>query len=149
VSTESGKTQEYYFWRGKAYYWCYEGGKSEEDYLEAVHLDPNNPKYYAELGLIYSSKGDNGKSIHYYETALELKPDFYPAMRNLCNTYVNAGLYSEAVSLLNRLTELAVENGHLKSDRDFIYRKFVEAYHGLGDKEKENYYQRLLQDQGE
>ncbi|HQO61898.1 MAG TPA: tetratricopeptide repeat protein, partial [Deltaproteobacteria bacterium] len=64
------------------------------------------PEVLTVLGNLYLRKGDQVRAIASYLSALEVKPDYAPAMSNLASAYSMQGAYDKALDLLNRLREM-------------------------------------------
>lgn len=79
-------------------------------YQKYLELDQTNPDVYNMLGYLYrvaSNKYKNlEKQIQYFEKAIQLKPDFIEALRNLAITYPLVGRYDDAINCFHKLFEL-------------------------------------------
>lgn len=49
-----------------------------------LSLDKNNPDFLVDLGSYYMSNKEYKKSLKYFDKALKVAPDNYPAIRNCC-----------------------------------------------------------------
>ena len=49
--------------------------KALEDYSKAISLDSNNPIFFENRALVYTSKGNEKKALSEYQKALELTTD--------------------------------------------------------------------------
>ncbi|KAK2705210.1 hypothetical protein QYM36_017305 [Artemia franciscana] len=57
--------------------------ESEDHFLEAIRLMPDNPVYYANLGVLYHRWKKYEKALLYYRLALQLDPEFRSAKENV------------------------------------------------------------------
>lgn len=73
--------------------------ESEGGYLAAFNL-----------GVIYDRRGDGENAVRRYVQALQLEPDFSPALVNLIRVYTRAGQISEADAAARRMIEARPEN---------------------------------------
>lgn len=94
-------------------YECYKN----EDYLKAIiyyerylKLNPENHEIYNMIGYIHKLIGAPYENIEnqikYYEKALELKPDYQVALRNLTIAYQYANRYKDALDCFEKLLKL-------------------------------------------
>lgn len=79
-------------------------------YEKYIEIDQTNYEVYNTLGYLYRKAGNNfgnfEKQIMYFEKALELKPDYIQALRNLAITYPFVDRYDEAVECFQKLLKL-------------------------------------------
>jgi len=62
---------------------------------------------FSELGDVWLSKGAYETAISYYKKALELDPNYSPAISGLGDTYLEKGFYDEAIKFYKSGIELA------------------------------------------
>lgn len=75
--------------------------------LELVELYPNEPRLLNSLANTYARLKDEAeKGIQYYLKALEVAPDFTPALVNLASLYSALGRYGEAAEYARRALTL-------------------------------------------
>jgi Tfp pilus assembly protein PilF len=68
---------------------------------------------YSNLGNAYYYKGDLEQSEKYYLEALEIKPDFVPALQGLAQTYIDMGRIPDAVDKLEKAVRRAPDSAAL------------------------------------
>jgi len=91
---------------------CYEKKDYEQAisyYQEYIKLNPNNPFIYNTLGFLYKKHDENNtieKRIECYEKAVEINPDYTPALRNLALTYQLVEKYNEGIECFERVLKL-------------------------------------------
>jgi tetratricopeptide (TPR) repeat protein len=87
----------------------YESARRE--LLGLLELYPNEPRLLNSLGNTYARlKDDTEKGIKCYLKALEIAPDFTPALVNLASLYSALGRYGEAVEYARRALTLDRES---------------------------------------
>lgn len=77
---------------------------------EAVRLDPNNTRYYTNLGTYYGLLEDKRLEREQYEKALKIDGDYAPAIYNLALLEKEEGNFAKALELLKRTLELETES---------------------------------------
>lgn len=78
-------------------------------YEKCVELEPQNAMMYTRLGHVIKKMGTHEnfeKQIEYYKKALEIDPEFKPAIRNLAFVYSRTQRYDEALECFKKLFEL-------------------------------------------
>jgi Tfp pilus assembly protein PilF len=91
-----------------------------KEYMQSLDYE-ETPEAHLGLGVIYAwslSRVQDGEKE--FKRALEMRPDYSEAMTNLGAVYIQRGLYSEAVPLLD------------KAARDPLYKSRVIAQSNLG-----------------
>ena len=78
---------------------------------EAIKLEPGNTRLYMLSGVLYQKKGDLPKAREAYEKAVEVDPNFAPALNNL------AYIYSKQPGERERALKLARRANQLRSRR--------------------------------
>ncbi|MCB4798365.1 tetratricopeptide repeat protein [Neotamlana laminarinivorans] len=75
-----------------------ENPKYEADLVEATTLvsSTNNSKTLMELGQYHLSKNDKAKALEYFETALQLEPSNFNALRTVMLLYIDLKQYKQA-----------------------------------------------------
>lgn len=71
-----------------------------------VDKSPNNPELRINLGYSYFLEGDYTSALEQYETALNLKKDFYPAVLNQAITYQKMGKTNKALESATKAAQL-------------------------------------------
>jgi Tfp pilus assembly protein PilF len=74
-----------------------------QEVLKSLKLNPRSPDVHLLAGLIYSGRRDLLKAIQHYQSALELKPDFYKAKNNLGTVYLTLGNWVKAIEIFGDL----------------------------------------------
>ncbi|HPF10200.1 MAG TPA: tetratricopeptide repeat protein [Flavobacteriaceae bacterium] len=91
---------------------------------EIVKTDPNNPELYFNLGVSSAQLGDMEKAGEYYSKALELKPDYSPALINTALLILHDE--SKIIEEMNNLGNSRADNlryDELKEVRKKMYEK--------------------------
>jgi protein O-mannosyl-transferase len=78
-----------------------------------VAYAPNASLPYFQLGTIYFNKGEYEKAIEYYHQAISIEPNNYVWYTDISMAYIELKRFQEAQLLLNRMTELNMELGHI------------------------------------
>ncbi len=60
-------------------------------YKCSINCDRQRPQPYAYLGQLYDRNGDYAQAAHYYETALQLRPQWQALRYNLARSYLHQG----------------------------------------------------------
>ncbi|MBM3737596.1 MAG: tetratricopeptide repeat protein [Acidobacteria bacterium] len=82
-------------------------GPAEENFREALRLDPSLFRAWFELGRLLERKGDATGAVGAYRTAVSRKPDFGAARYRLAILLKASGDLSGAASELDRVKQLA------------------------------------------
>jgi superkiller protein 3 len=78
----------------------------EEDFQQAIKIDPSNSSAHNQLGLVYQDRGDLVSAETEFRLALAYKPDFFVALNNLAAVLIRQGKYDEAIRLLQKAISL-------------------------------------------
>ena len=106
---------------------------------EAKYSDDHLLQY--DLGLTYFSRERFDEAIGHYEKAIELKPDFGPAINSLGNAYAGKGDWDQAIFYYEK-----VVSDILYGTPHFAYSNLGNAYYYKGDLERsEKYYLEALE----
>jgi Flp pilus assembly protein TadD len=101
----------------------------EADLLVAAHENPKSFDTSHALGIFYFGHGDFIQSVHYLKLASGARPDDTNNSRELAVAYIDAEQYSDAVALLQRITE--------RESRDPVpHRLLAAAYKASGNPQK-------------
>ena len=73
----------------------------------AVREDPFSPRAHFALARALSAQGDVYRAISSYERAVELRPNLFPALKNLASLYVEKGFRRKAAETLERALQAA------------------------------------------
>jgi DNA-binding response OmpR family regulator len=86
-----------------------------------VEADPLAFRLHFHLGLLYGKLGQLYDAIQELETTLSIRPDFFPALKNLAVLYQNAGFRNKAIEMWER----CLLNAPDEETRDSIKRLLV------------------------
>lgn len=101
----------------------------ESDLQAAVRTDPESFSPNHDLGVFYLSHGDISQSIRYLKLASEDRPTDINNSRALAVAYIEAKQYSDAIELLQHITEKHSNNAAL-------LRILATAYKMSGDRSR-------------
>ena len=73
----------------------------------AVREDPFSPRGHFALARTLSAQGDVYRAISSYERAVELRPNLFPALKNLASLYLEKGFRRKAAETLERALQAA------------------------------------------
>lgn len=80
--------------------------------VEAARVDPSSPepnrmqaKYLVRLGMKQLHESQTAGAVDAFEMALQLRPDYLPALESLCLACLQADRSDEAISVLQRFIE--------------------------------------------
>ncbi len=105
--------------------------------LEAVKIHPTYKNAYLLLGNAYNYLQRYEESIHYYQQALAIDPNYTEARNNLAITYANAGrYYGEQKGDLNKAIEYLLKANEMKPNSYETLRLLGVAY-GIGGRVNE------------
>ncbi len=66
-------------------------------YKNRIANDPKNPAHYYKLGRAYQAKGRKLSAYNSYQSAIEIRPDFYPARHEIAGIYASIGKIGLAI----------------------------------------------------
>jgi predicted O-linked N-acetylglucosamine transferase (SPINDLY family) len=92
-----------YFNIGRLYRLLGDYKKSEIFLIKSIELNPNNPIYLSEMGLLCQGKHLHDSAISFFEKAIAIDPNFNGARHNLANSYFVLGEYRLAAVCLQIL----------------------------------------------
>jgi Tfp pilus assembly protein PilF len=72
---------------------------------KAEGLDPNDPITQYDIGLVYLYRERFDQAIPHFEKAIQLKPDFAPAINSLGNAYSAKGDWDRAIEAYQKIIE--------------------------------------------
>ena len=90
---------------------------------KAILLNPSNPFYYCNLGVVYRSLELFDRSISCYRRALELKPDYTDAFNNLANIFRKQGRLKQAAALHQKALSLQPDDAATYNNLGHVYRE--------------------------
>ena len=76
--------------------------KAQQCLVKAHQLDGSDPEIAKDIGNIFLNHGNTGTALGWYETALEIKIDYAPAISNIANLKRLSGKTQEAIDLFKR-----------------------------------------------
>ena len=77
-----------------------------QGYQEVLHLRPNHPEAYNNLGLIYQDQKKFPKALEMFQKALSLNPHYLKGVNNLGLFYLSQEKWEEAAGQFSRAIEL-------------------------------------------
>jgi len=95
---------------------AYQGKHNDEaleHFTKAVKLSPFSYKLHFYLGNLYTRSDKLYQAINEYEKAVDLSPNFFPALKNLALLYQKMGFRNKALEMWERSLR-AVEDGDTK-----------------------------------
>jgi len=99
---ETSTEAEPYLQAGIAAYKAGELADAIQQLRAGVEADPLAYKVHFHLGLLYGKQGQLYDGIQELETALSIRSDFFPALKNLAVLYQNAGFRNKALEMWER-----------------------------------------------
>ncbi len=106
---------------------------AQKSYDEAIKLDPKNPYYLLQKGVIYYQGKDYQNAQKNLETALALKPDYADVLYVVGLTYDQLGQKQKALDSFNKLFALDPQNATMKKILDNL-KAGKPALEGLAQK---------------
>jgi len=109
--------------------------KSDKRYAEAlaayeaaIRLDiADVEEVYSNMGVLYSEMHDADRAREMYDRALEIAPEYVPALFNLGGHFEEADEARQAVEVYNRI--LSIDNGHWESLNRLAYAQKITNEH--------------------
>lgn len=77
------------------------------EYGESLRLAEDTPSGLSTLAILALNFGESSTAMHYFEGALDIEPDFVPALLNLADLYRASGNESKVKQLLERALNFA------------------------------------------
>jgi tetratricopeptide (TPR) repeat protein len=95
-------------------------------YGEAIRLEIDHPEeVYSNMGVLHSDMQDAERAREMYERALEIAPDYIPALFNLAGHFEESGENQLAIEHYERI--LSIDPRHWKSLARLAYPRLVTA----------------------
>ncbi len=118
IDTESQKYIEasYYYSEGTKDYRAGDNRHAIENYLQALKYQPNSPRILGRIGRAYSNLNEEEKAIEYLKLALNLDPEYEPALRSLALYY----RYSNRQEAIKLLKQILTNNPSAYESWDFL-----------------------------
>ncbi|MBS2025577.1 MAG: response regulator [Deltaproteobacteria bacterium] len=88
----------------------------------ALKEDPFSPKAHFALARVLAAQGDGYRAITSYERAIELRPNLFPALRNLAQLYLTKGFRRKAAETFERALQSAPDPQTRESLRTSLLR---------------------------
>jgi tetratricopeptide (TPR) repeat protein len=114
--------------------------KAIEAYQQALHINPEYPEIWYNLGNMYLRSGDNAKAMQAFDQAIRIYPDYAKAYCSRGLTYSNLGKYNRSIYDYNKAIELNPEYAKAYYNRGCDYSRAIEinpefqlAYYNLGN----------------
>lgn len=90
----------------------------------AVAIRPGQgPEVLTLMGNLHLKKGDPGKALEFYGKALDIRPDYAPAIGNSAKAYSLLGDFRKALGCLHRLLEIQPDNPNVEYDIACLYAR--------------------------
>lgn len=92
--------------RGTAYYRLKDYQRAQDDYIEAVRLNPKDAASFYNLALVDEQRGNAAKAINDYTAAIAVRPDDADTFAGRGYDLMQTGRFTEAASDFTRASEL-------------------------------------------
>ena len=89
----------------------------------AIRINPSNPFYYCNLGVVYCSLKIFDRSIACYRKALALKPDYTDAFNNLANLFRKQNRLNQAAVMYQKALSLQPDDAVTYNNLGHVYRE--------------------------
>ncbi|MBN2208478.1 MAG: tetratricopeptide repeat protein [Candidatus Coatesbacteria bacterium] len=105
-----------------------------EEYAKIARLRPDDHLVQMNLGFLLTSKGDHSGALQAYERAIQIKPDFSPALKAAIDIYLEQQDFERAIALASRICALAPRDAEsllnlgVLHERAGHYREALGAY---------------------
>ncbi|MFA5059515.1 MAG: tetratricopeptide repeat protein [Candidatus Omnitrophota bacterium] len=103
-------------------------------YKQDIEKDPENPKLYYSLGVVYSKTEKMPEAIEEYKRSVALDPNFKNALFNLGTGYAILGKFDDAAFWLEKAVSLKTEPKEDLDYQAFSYLSLI--YEKLGQPQK-------------
>jgi tetratricopeptide (TPR) repeat protein len=107
--TQAQSHADYHYLRGKIELALQHPQVAAEEYLQAIHLQPDNESLCMDAGLLYSRHEDYEKSLEAFQTCVQRLPDSIPVETGLGLAYFQLGKYSGAIDAFKKVIALRPE----------------------------------------
>jgi tetratricopeptide (TPR) repeat protein len=118
IDTESQKHIEasYYYSEGTKDYRAGDNRHAIENYLQASKYQQKSPRILERIGRAYSNLNEEEKAVEYLKLALDLDPEYEPALRSLALHY----RYSNRQEAIKLLKQILANNPSAYESWDFL-----------------------------
>jgi tetratricopeptide (TPR) repeat protein len=79
---------------------------AKKDYLRLSEIDPRNPNYWHRLGTVELQQGDSRTALAHMSKAVDLRPDYVPALNDIVYVYVREKQFDAAIAELDRVEKM-------------------------------------------
>lgn len=93
--------------------------KAVEALREATKIEPRDPHYWNNLGLTFSTLGDNPAAVDSYQRAIKLDRNFIEPVANCAAAMINLGMLDDVIDLLE---------DRISTNHRVLMLNLVEAY---------------------
>lgn len=100
------KESKYWIYLGDSYLAKGDNGNAMTSYETAVEKDRNNPETYVKMARIWSSGNQAELGIEQLEKAIQFKPDYAIAYKDLYELYIRSGKFDKVVPILEKYVSL-------------------------------------------
>ncbi len=90
-------------------------------------MQPRSPAYWHRLGMVEVMQGDSKSALSHFRKAVELKPDYGPAINDIVYSYTKGKQFDAALAELDRLATMP------GSSQDEIHRIRGQVFLAKGD----------------
>jgi len=94
-----------------------------EHYTKAVALDERSEFFHLNFAKFLTNTGNVEKANEHYLVALQIRPDYAPALNNLVINFLNLGRTNEAKNLFMRLSTIAGYEKQAQSALQAVHEK--------------------------
>lgn len=101
------KQSKYWIYLGDTYLAKGDNGNAMTSYETAVEKDKNDPETYVKMGRIWAKGQQMDLAIEKLEKAIQLKPDYALAYKDLYQLYIRAGKLNKVVPILEKYVSLS------------------------------------------
>lgn len=90
-------------------------------FAKTAEQEPDRARVHANIANTARRQGDLGLAVDAYERALEIDPDYTPALVGLADLYVGGGRQEEAINLLERAVRLIPDHAGVSNNLGLLY----------------------------
>lgn len=93
------------------------------DLTRAIELEPNNAEYLYERGRVLWSKGEQAKALEDFDHAIQLKPEYVPALLARAELRLHGKNVPAARADLDAIDKIAAKQADVRYDMGFAYER--------------------------